>query len=122
MAFRHNILISTSIFLGIVFLFSTCNSNNTNIQELSQDSIKQNEKVEIFKKIQGFSLENFKIDSGTVKNGQSFSEILQSLNISFEKIYTLGNDFKEIYDLRKIYQGDKYYTIFNSDTYFFAVE
>lgn len=116
MLFRLNILISTSIFLGIVFLFSTCNSNNTNIQELSQDSIKQNEEVEIFKKIQGFSLENFKIDSSTVKNGQSFSEILQSLNISFEKIYTLGNDFKEIYDLRKIYQGDKYYTIFNSDS------
>ena len=72
--------------------------------------------VEIFKKIQGFNLENFKIDSNYVKNGQSFSEILQILNISYEKIYSLGNDFKEIYDIRKIYPGDKYYTIFNSDS------
>ena len=50
MVFRLNNFISTSIFLGIVFLFSTCNSNNTNNQELSQDSIKQNEEVEIFEK------------------------------------------------------------------------
>ena len=116
MVFRHNIFISTSVFLGIVFLFSTCTSNNTNVQESIQESIKSTEEVEMFKKIQGFSLENFKIDSSSVKNGQSFSEILQSLNISYDQIYSLGNDFKEIYDIRKIYPGDKYYTIFNSDS------
>ena len=116
MVFRHNIFISTSVFFGIVFLFSTCTSTNTNVQESIQESIKSTEEVEMFKKIQGFSLENFKIDSSSVKNGQSFSEILQSLNISYDQIYSLGNDFKEIYDIRKIYSGDKYYTIFNSDS------
>ena len=108
MVFRLNNFISTFIFLGIVFLFSTCSSAHTNIQESSQDFIKQNEEVKIFKKIQGFSLENFKIDSSSVKNGESFSEILQSLNIPYDKIYSLGNDFKEIYDIRRIYPGDKY--------------
>ena len=93
MIFRHNIFILTSIFLGIVFSFSTCNSTNTNVQESSQESISSTEEVKIFKKIQGFSLENFKIDSSSVKNGQSFSEILQSLNISYDQIYTLANDF-----------------------------
>jgi hypothetical protein len=89
MVFRHNIFISTSVFLGIVFLFSTCNSTNTNIQESIQESINSTEEVEMFKKIQGFSLENFKIDSSSVKNGQSFSEILQSLNISYDQIYII---------------------------------
>ena len=116
MVFRLNNFISTFLFLGIVFLFSTCNSAHTNIQESNQESIKQSEKVKIFKKIQGFSLENFKIDSSSVKNGESFSEILQSLNIPYDKIYSLGNDFKEIYDIRRIYPGDKYYIIFNSDS------
>ena len=116
MVFRLNIFISTSIFIGIVFLFLNCNSTNKNIQEPIEESINPIEEVEIFKKIQGFNLENFKIDSNYVKNGQSFSEILQILNISYEKIYSLGNDFKEIYDIRKIYSGDKYYTIFNSDS------
>ena len=116
MEFRLNIFISSCIFFGLVLLFSTCNSNNTNIQNSSKKLIKPVKDVVRFKKIQGFSLENFKVDSSSVKNGFSFSEILQSLNVPYKKIYSLGNDFKEIYDLRKIYQGDKYYTIFNSDS------
>jgi murein DD-endopeptidase MepM/ murein hydrolase activator NlpD len=116
MVLKFNIIISSSIFLGIVFLFSTCNSDKTNIQKSSQDLNNPIEEVKTSKKIQGFSLENFKIDSSTVKNGQSFSEIFQSLNISYDQIYTLANDFKEIFDVRKIYTGDKYYTIFNSDS------
>ncbi|MDB9990441.1 peptidoglycan DD-metalloendopeptidase family protein [Flavobacteriales bacterium] len=116
MEFRLNIFISSCIFFGLVLLFSTCNSNNTNIQNSGKKLIKPVKDVVRFKKIQGFSLENFKVDSSSVKNGFSFSEILQSLNVPYKKIYSLGNDFKEIYDLRKIYQGDKYYTIFNSDS------
>ena len=116
MRLRLNIFISICIFVGLLFLFSTCRSENFNIQQSSEKYIKPFKDTVKIKKIQGFSLENFKIDSSTVKNGQSFSEILQSLNISYKKIYTLGNDFKEIYDLRKIYHGDKYYTIFNYDS------
>ena len=116
MKFRLNIFISSCIFFGLVLLFSTCNTNNTNIQKSSKKLIKPVKDVVKFKKIQGFSLENFKVDSSSVKNGYSFSEILQSLNVPYNKIYSLGNDFKEIYDLRKIYQGDKYYTIFNLDS------
>ena len=77
MVFRLNIFISTSIFIGIVFLFLNCNSTNKNIQEPIEESINPIEEVEIFKKIQGSNLENFKIDSNYVKNGQSFSEISQ---------------------------------------------
>ena len=116
MKFRLYIFISSCIFFGLVLLFSTCNSNDTNIQKSSKKLIKPVKDVVKFKKIQGFSLENFKVDSSSVENGYSFSEILQSLNVPYNKIYSLGNDFKEIYDLRKIYQGDKYYTIFNSDS------
>ena len=116
MKFRLNIFISSCIFFGLVLLFSTCNSNDTNIQKSSKKLIKPVKDVVKFKKIQGFSLENFKVDSSSVENGYSFSEILQSLNVPYNKIYSLGNDFKEIYDLRKIYQGDKYYTIFNLDS------
>ena len=116
MKFRLNIFISSCIFFGLVLLFSTCNTNNTNIQKSSKKLIKPVKDVVKFKKIQGFSLEDFKVDSSSVKNGYSFSEILQSLNVPYNKIYSLGNDFKEIYDLRKIYQEDKYYTIFNLDS------
>jgi len=69
-----------------------------------------------FKKIHGFSVKEFIIDSNTVKNGQSFSQILQEYKVSYEKIHKLGTDFRSIYDIRNIFPGDKYYTVFHRDS------
>ena len=116
MVTKLSIFISSCAFFGSVFLFSSCNNTNSTSQKVNEELNSTVKEVVKFKEIQGFSLENFKIDSSSVKNGQSFSEILQNLNVSYEHIYTLGNDFKEVYDIRKIYPGDKYYTIFKNDS------
>ena len=99
----------------IVILFSHCNSpiiHNNDIEEMQVE--KQESKS--YKKIQGFSLENFQIDSSKVKKGESFSEILQDLNISYEKIHKIGEEFKSVYDIRRIYPGDKYYILRTKDS------
>jgi murein DD-endopeptidase MepM/ murein hydrolase activator NlpD len=116
MVTKLSIFISGCAFFGSVFLFSSCNNTNSTSQKVNEELNSTVKEVVKFKEIQGFSLENFKIDSSSVKNGQSFSEILQNLNVSYEHIYTLGNDFNEVYDIRKIYPGDKYYTIFKNDS------
>ena len=116
MVTKLSIFISSCAFFGSVFLFSSCNNTNSTSQKVNEELNSTVKEVVKFKEIQGFSLENFKIDSSSVKNGQSFSEILQNLNVSYEHIYTLGNDFNEVYDIRKIYPGDKYYTIFKNDS------
>ena len=44
------------------------------------------------------------------------SQILQELHVSYDKIYSLGNNFKSVFDIRKIYPGDKYYILKTRDS------
>ena len=93
---------------------SNCKNNDQTLdfKELSKKVIDYPQ----FKKIHGFSVKEFIIDSNTVKNGQSFSQILQEHKVSYEKIHKLGTDFRSIYDIRNIFPGDKYYTVFHRDS------
>jgi murein DD-endopeptidase MepM/ murein hydrolase activator NlpD len=99
----------------IVILFSHCNSPIIYDNVVEEKQVEKQESKS-YKKIQGFSLENFQIDSSKVKKGESFSEILQHLNISYEKIHKIGEEFKSVYDIRRIYPGDKYYIIRTKDS------
>ena len=97
-----------------IFSFSNCKNNNETV-----DSKEPSNKVidhPKFKKIHGFSLKEFSIDSNTVKNGQSFSQILNELKVSYERIHKLGTDFRDVYDIRNIFPGDKYYSVFLRDS------
>ena len=73
----------------IVILFSNCNSPIIYNNFIEEKQVEK-QKSKSHKKIQGFSLENFQIDSSKVKKGESFSEILQDLNVSYEKIHKIG--------------------------------
>jgi murein DD-endopeptidase MepM/ murein hydrolase activator NlpD len=97
-----------------IFSLSNCKNNDQTLdfKELSKKVIDYPH----FKKIHGFSVKEFIIDSNTVKNGQSFSQILQEHKVSYEKIHKLGTDFRSIYDIRNIFPGDKYYTVFRRDS------
>ena len=112
------IKINSSIlfFFTLCFIFSLSNCKNNDqtldFKELSKKVIDYPQ----FKKIHGFSVKEFIIDSNTVKNGQSFSQILQEHEVSYEKIHKLGTDFRSIYDIRNIFPGDKYYTVFRRDS------
>ena len=93
---------------------SNCKNNDQTLdfKELSKKGIDYPQ----FKKIHGFSVKEFIIDSNTVKNGQSFSQILQEHKVSYEKIHKLGTDFRSIFNIRNIFPGDKYYTVFYRDS------
>ena len=75
------------------------------MSNIAKDSIVEDPKIE------GYSLKKYEIDSGVVRQGQNFSEILQNLNISYESIFRIGKEFKSVYDIRNIYPGKKYYTL-----------
>ena len=66
--------------------------------------------VKKYKKVHGISEEIYHIDSSAVGNYQSFGEILQKLGVSFSTINYLSENYKETYDIRRIYPGDNYYT------------
>ena len=70
----------------------------------------------IYNKIHGFSEENYVFDSSVVRNGESFGEILQRMDISYSAINKLSTSFREVYDIRRIYPGDKYYILRTKDS------
>lgn len=103
----------------VVILFSHCSNPKINDNGNEENHLKI-QQSKSFKKIQGFSLKNFQIDSSNVKKGESFSEILQNLNVSYEKIHKIGEEFKSVYDIRRIYPGDKYYILKTKDSSYFS--
>ena len=102
-------------FFFLCIIFSSCEQHQKTPVKATISSVKQL-KTPQFDIIQGFSLENFEIDSNHVKKGENFSQILQKLKVSYKKIYSLGNDFKSVFDIRKIYPGDKYYILKTKDS------
>ncbi len=107
--FVYFLIISPAIF------FVKCGS--TKQKSTVEDTSKIDDQPKaIEKKIQGFSLNKFSIDSSVVKSGESFGELLQSLGVSFKSINTLSEKYKSIYDIRRIYPGHKYYKLRKIDS------
>ena len=96
-------------------LFIKCGNKTENINQ--QVIVKKNQDLKaIEKKIHGFSLNQFSIDSSVVASGESFGELLQSLGVSFKDINILSENYKSVYDIRRIYPGDKYYKLRKKDS------
>ena len=111
MKIPHYLLKSTYILIVIV-IFS-CNqekNQNEKVTALVQ------EPIVVYKNIHGFSEKDYEFDSSFVKSGESFGEILQRMDISYSSINKLSTTYKDVYDIRRIYPGDKYYTLRTKDS------
>ena len=107
------------IFCGIMFfiIIGLSQCKNKTSDKVDKGNLELPAEKEIaYKKIHGFSTEKYIIDSSTVDSGESFGQILQQLGVSFSFINDLGNKFKVVYDIRRIYPGDKYYTLKDIDS------
>lgn len=103
------------LIISSFLLFVKCGNKTDKINEAVDKRADQESKV-IEKKIHGFSLNQFSIDSSVVASGESFGELLQSLGVSFKAINTLSENYKSIYDIRRIYPGHKYYKLRKKDS------
>ena len=111
MKMPHYLLKSTYILI-VIIVFS-CN------QEKNQDekvTAVVQEPIVVYKNIHGFSEKDYEFDSSFVKSGESFGEILQRMDISYSSINKLSTTYKDVYDIRRIYPGDKYYTLRTKDS------
>ena len=75
------------LIISSFLLFVKCGNKTDKINEAVDKRADQESKV-IEKKIHGFSLNQFSIDSSVVASGESFGELLQSLVVSFKAINT----------------------------------
>ena len=64
----------------------------------------------------GFKLSDFNVIKDTVEYGDSFGEIMQENLVDYNKVLKIINDYKEVFDARKIQVGKPYLLLKSQDT------
>ena len=64
----------------------------------------------------GFNLNDFNVIKDTIKYGDSFGEIMQENLVDYNKVLKIINDYKEVFDARKIQVGKPYLLLKTQDT------
>ncbi|WP_298487966.1 peptidoglycan DD-metalloendopeptidase family protein [uncultured Maribacter sp.] len=95
-------------------LLSSCKNNETEKTKVEVQKPKQEEKV--ITKQYGFNLDNFKVHKDTVKNGDSFGELMLKNHVEYPKIAKISEDYKDTFDVRKIRVGKPYVILKAKDT------
>ncbi|WP_273273942.1 M23 family metallopeptidase [Maribacter polysiphoniae] len=104
------------IFTAALLLFISCK------EEKAEQSIK-NDKNEMaivqeqaIVKRYGFNFDDFTVQQDTVRNGDSFGELMLSNKVDYPKIAKISQDFKDTFDVRKIRVGKPYVILKSKDT------
>ena len=64
----------------------------------------------------GFNLSDFEVVRDTVQYGDSFGEIMQENLVDYNKVLKVINDYKEVFDARKIRVGKPYFLLKSKDS------
>jgi len=72
--------------------------------------------VEKISKIYGFNLDDFTVEQDTVRNGDSFGELMLQNKVDYPKIAHVAENFKDTFDVRRIQVGKPYTILKPKDT------
>ena len=97
-----------------LFFLSGCNHKKENVSAKAIGEVKHQEKVVV--KQYGFNFDNFKVYKDTVKNGDSFGELMLQNHVEYPKIYKISQEYKDTFDVRKIRVGKPYTILKSKDT------
>ncbi|MEO0528728.1 MAG: peptidoglycan DD-metalloendopeptidase family protein, partial [Bacteroidota bacterium] len=64
----------------------------------------------------GFDLNNFTVQQDTVRNGDSFGELMLQNKVDYPKIAKISEEFRDTFDVRKIRVGKPYFILKSKDT------
>ncbi len=64
----------------------------------------------------GFNLDEFTVQQDTIRNGDSFGELMIRNMVDYPKIAKVSNDFKDTFDVRRIRAGKPYTILKSKDT------
>ncbi len=64
----------------------------------------------------GFNLEEFNVQLDTVKNGDSFGELMLENKVDYPKIAKISTEYRDTFDVRKIQVGKPYIILKSKDT------
>ena len=99
------------IVIGLL-IFNSCKKEP---KELIENQIIEEEKPKIIEEF-GYVLNNYKVIKDTIKNGESFGEILDRHHIEYPTIYKIAAAAKDTFDIRKLRAGKPYTILANNDS------
>jgi murein DD-endopeptidase MepM/ murein hydrolase activator NlpD len=100
-----------AILVGFVLL--SCNQGKQNDELMGEPIAMKTPKI--IKRF-GFNLDNFHVVHDTVKNGDSFGELMLLNKVEYPKIAKVTEQFRDTFDVRKIVVGKPYLLLKSKDT------
>lgn len=100
-----------SIFLFAFFLFSACN------EDKAKEIVKTVEvpMPKLVKKF-GYVLQDYKVIEDTIRNGDSFGEILHDNKVDYSEVYNIVEAVKDTFNVAKLITGKPYVILAKKDT------
>ena len=103
------------IFIILIFLVSCKDETGDTTNEISVSALAVIEEPAIVERY-GFNLNDFTVQHDTVRNGDSFGELMLSNKVEYPKIYKISQDFRDTFDVRRIRVGKPYVILKSKDT------
>ena len=99
--------------VGIVlFALFSCKEESKELEEFVEVNEEAPEIIEEF----GYVLNNYLVIKDTIKNGESFGEILTRNHVDYAEIYKIAELAKDTFDIRKIIAGKPYTILAKKDS------
>jgi len=99
------------IVVGLL-IFNSCKKK---ADEITEVQIIEEEKPIIIEEF-GYILNNYTVFRDTIKNGESFGEILERYHIEYPAIYNIAEAAKDTFDIRKLRAGKPYTILAKNDS------
>jgi murein DD-endopeptidase MepM/ murein hydrolase activator NlpD len=64
----------------------------------------------------GFDFDEYKIVQDTVRDGDSFGQLMLKNNVDYDKVITISEKYKDTFDVRKINVGKPYFILKSQDS------
>ncbi|UNY99328.1 M23 family metallopeptidase [Zhouia spongiae] len=104
----RKLLLGTLVIISI----SACKKEKENVNEEKQVVIEKPKEVNEF----GFNLNNFFVLRDTIKQGDSFGEILAKNKIDYSRVYQIAEKTKDSFDIRRLQAGKPYTILCSKDS------
>jgi len=101
--------------LLVIILLASCKEEKSELKPLDTADIQIDDDSPESTEY-GFNLKNFKVLQDTVRNGDSFGELMLENKVEYPKIAKISEEYRDTFDVRRIRIGKPYLILKSKDT------
>ncbi len=102
-----------SIFVSVLLIGFIHNYGKTSISKPQEEDVSNDHETTLE---YGLAVDSFLVEENTIKAGSSLSALVEGLNLKTETIQSIISKASEVFDLRKIKQGNTYKVFHSKDS------